>query len=137
MAADTGGDVTAQVVDALWLKAIAGSLTKQEVHERAEARIERVSAQNPVVNSGMLDLHGLTRSASRPSKERLTEARTSWKAQLDHFEADPETWMRDYYVRMLRNFTDDHGVEKGRAFAMKLVRSGEVSEADIPPELRT
>jgi hypothetical protein len=74
--------VTAEVVDALWVEAIERSSTVVGTHERVEALLRLVSAENPVVNRGMLDLHSLTRSGDPPLTD-LVNARAYWLTELE------------------------------------------------------
>jgi hypothetical protein len=136
MSADLRDEVTARVVNELWIDAIDGSIAAEEIHDRVEMLLERVNAESPVVNSGMTTLHALTCSPI-PSPDTLIEARIAWMTEVECYEANPPEWMRRYFVKMVRDHTRRHGVGKGRAFASKLVRDGHMRELDVPPELRT
>ena len=136
MCSERGDPVTVHVVNEMWVAALEGSTTADEVHSRVERLLERVNAESPVVNWGMTRLRGLTRSSSA-STDEFTEARIAWLAEVERYEADREGWMRRYFLDMVGAHTTNHGVEKGRAFATKLVRAGNLHERDLPPELRT
>jgi hypothetical protein len=128
-------EVTAVLVEQLWIEAIDGSASIDDVHRRAEALLDQVNAESPVVNWGLTTLHHLTRSPGRAQGD-LVRARTAWLAEVERYEADPSAWMRRYFQGMIRDFTRLHGPEKGRAFAAKLVRDGHLREPDIPTEVR-
>jgi hypothetical protein len=55
---------------------------------------------------------------------------------VERYKADPALWMRKYFQDMVRDFAKRHGVERGRAFAAKLVRDGFLTQPDLPVELR-
>jgi hypothetical protein len=135
MSTEQGDEVTAQVVDALWLEAIGGLATREGIHERAEELLERVNAESPVVNRGMTDLHALTRLPNRPLAE-LIEGRSDWLAKVAEYNKDPQGWMRRYFVNMVDDFSTRKGVEAARAFAGKLVKQGVIRADDFPAELR-
>jgi hypothetical protein len=128
-------EVTAAIVDELWLQAIDGAVARDEVHRRVEALLERVNAQNPVVNWGMTDLHALTGSSDL-SPDDLIKARGSWLTKVAEHDADPEGWMRGYFVAMLSSFSARNGAEAARAFAAKLVQQELIRGDDIPISLR-
>jgi hypothetical protein len=82
----------------------------------------------------MTDLHALTRRPS-PSDESAA-GREKWSAEFARYEADPEGWMRNYFLAAIKAHTDQFGIERGRSFAMKLVTSNQIDEADLPADLR-
>lgn len=135
MSAEQGDEVTAQVVDALWLEAIDGSVTRERVHERVEELLSRVNAESPVANWGMTDLHAVTRSPDTPLAE-LIEGRIVWLTKVAEYNEDPEGWMRRYFVNIVDDFSTRKGLDAARAFAGKLVKQGVIRADDFPGELR-
>jgi hypothetical protein len=136
MSDEHGDEVTAQVVDRLWVEAIEGSTAADEIHNRVEALLNRVNAESPVVNWGMTTLHALTRTPARP-RDELIEAQNAWVSEVERYQADPKSWQRRYFVDMVRDFTERKGANAGRAFATKLIRDGHIGELDLPAELRS
>jgi hypothetical protein len=134
MSIERCAEVTGVLVERLWAEAVDGSAPIDEVHRRAEALLNLVNAESPVVNWGLTTLHHLTQSPGR-TREDLVRARTAWLAECERYDADPPGWMRRYFHDMIRDFTAHHGSEKGRAFAARLVRAGHLREQDLPAEI--
>jgi hypothetical protein len=130
-----GYEVTVGVVDRLWLEAIDGSRSLEQIHHAVEELLTRVSPESPVVNWGMTDLHILTRP-SGGRRHDLAAARTRWLVKVAEYEEDPTIWMRDYFVNMAQRHAERFGPARGRAFAALLLRSGHVTADDFPAELR-
>jgi hypothetical protein len=87
------------------------------------------------VNWGLTELHRVTGLPGATSAQ-LVESRVTWLSEIERFEADPGGWMRSYFQRMVREFAEAHGVDRGRVLAAKLVRGGQLRPADIPAEVQ-
>jgi hypothetical protein len=124
-------EVTASDVEGLWRDLLEHRDTRNNVACRAEELIGRVNAANPVVNGGLLDVHGLLQLHPDADTAMVTQRRDDWRARLAVFEADPSGWMREYFRSMLRDVADRHGVARAEAFGEKLVRSGEMTAVDV------
>lgn len=127
-------EVTAAEVEQLWNDAVEGN-TQPDVRLRAVALLERANAANPVVEDGLHVLLMLLGATQGPDQPTLVAARDSWRARLCEFESDPSGWMRDYFGRMLREFSDRHGRTRAQSFGEKLVREGHLTDAELRHQL--
>lgn len=127
-------DVTRHDVEHLWDDAISGRLPAASIADRAEALLGRVSSENPVVNWGLTDVYHLHRFPSDSSVD-LIGLRDRWRRQLAEHDVDSDGWMRQYFRSMIAGFAVDHGVERGRAFGLKLVRGGRLTPDDVTAAL--
>jgi hypothetical protein len=120
-------EVTQAMVRHLWDKATQPPLDLVSIRHRAEALLDLVNSANPVVNWGLTDLHALTGSPEA-TVEQLHQRRAAWLTELRRYEVDPDLWLHTYFQDMVRNFTKTHGLDRGRAFATKLVRRTSVGK---------
>jgi hypothetical protein len=128
-------EITKAMVRRLWDEAVQAPHDLASIHDRAEALLDQVNSENPVVNWGRLtDLHALTRSPEAVV-EQLHQHRSAWLTELQQYELDPDLWMRHYFQNMVRDFTRMHGPDRGRMFAARLVREGQLAESDVPGEM--
>ena len=121
------------MVRRLWDEAIEKPQRWASIHKRAEALLEQVNTENPVVNWGLTDLHAATRS-SNSTADSLVQRRSSWLEEIERYDRDPNLWMRRYYQKMIEEQTRAHGSKRGQAFAEKLVPGGRPHKTDVPPE---
>lgn len=133
---DTGRpEVTRAMVEDLWDRALTRPSDRLRISERAEHLLMQVNSENPVVNWGLTDLYYLAGSPATTTDD-LASSRARWLAEVERYESGPALWTRTYLQRMARDFAATHGTERGRAFAAKLVRGGQLSQLDLPMDLR-
>ncbi|WP_165966465.1 hypothetical protein [Actinomadura sp. 7K507] len=128
---EPGTEVTRHDVERLWSDAIAGRCSWQETSDRAQALIDLVNAETPIVNGGLLTLYYLWRPGARRDPESLTEERERWRARLRVYDSDPRAWWRNHYHRMLERHAEQHGVPAAQGFGERLVRDGHLPEDDL------
>jgi hypothetical protein len=128
-------EITRAMVQELWDQALDADAASSDINRRAEDMLMQVNAESPVVNWGLTDLYHLT-LAPKTTTNDLARSRARWLTEVERYEADPALWMRKYFQDMVRGFAKRHGVERGRAFAAKLVRDGFLTQLDLPVELR-
>ncbi len=98
---------------------------------RAELLLDRVNAENPIVNWGLHTLHDLRASVSERNSGELIDSRARWRAQLTEFDADPDGWMREYFSIMIARHAQWRGADAARRFGTKLVRDGHLEMSDV------
>jgi hypothetical protein len=113
--------------------AVQAKKDRTSIHKRAEALLDQVSSESPVVNWGLTELHALTRD-SDVAVDRLDQRRTAWLTELRRYERDPGLWMRRHFQTVIEDFAKTHGPDESGAFASKLVRDGLLAQGDLPSE---
>jgi hypothetical protein len=124
-------EVTPHDVERLWSDVIAGRSSWQETSDRAQALIDLVNSETPIVNWGLLTLYYLWQPGAGRDPESLTEARDRWRAQLRVYDSDPRAWWRGYYQRILARHAELFGVRAAQSFGERLVRYGQLTEYDL------
>jgi hypothetical protein len=124
-------------VERLWSDVIAGRVSWQETSARAEALVERVNSESPVVNWGLLTLYYLWQPGVARDAETLSASRDRWRAQLDEYDADPAGWMQTYFQRMFVDHAQVHSQQAARAFGAKLVAQGLLAATAVDQALGT
>jgi hypothetical protein len=123
--------VTRHDVERLWSDVIGGRVSWQDTSARAEALVERVSSENPVVNDGLVALYYLWQPSVARDAASLSARRERWRAELGKYDADPTAWMVSYFQRMLLGYGEVHGEPAARAFGAKLVAQGLLPAVDV------
>jgi hypothetical protein len=128
-------EITRAMLQELWDEALESRGARSDITRRAEDMLMQANAVSPVITWGLADLYQLTRVPETTTTE-LARPRARWLTELERYEADPALWMREYFQDMVRDFAYRHGVERGRAFAARLVRDGFLTQLDLLVELR-
>lgn len=87
-----------------------------------------------VANWGLNSLYAVT-FRGVPAAEDVSVAHERWRRHVREYQADPGTWDRNYYQRMIIDFAKRYGTERARAFGGKLVASGELRDSDVATAL--
>ena len=123
--------VTRHDVERLWADAIAERCSWLETSRRAEALIDLVNSENPIVNSGLLSLYYLWQPGARRDPKSLSQDRERWRTRLHQYDANPAEWTRRYFEKVLAAHADRQGDEAGRSFGRKLAHFGLLAESDV------
>jgi hypothetical protein len=129
----SGREVVAEDVEPLWSDLMEGRSTAQEAAMRARMLMDTANATH-VASWGLGSLHAVTLGGV-PAAEDVLVAHERWRRHVRQYQADPDAWDRSYYLRMIIDFGKRHGTERARAFARKLVESGELRDADVAAAL--
>ncbi|MGB6455219.1 MAG: hypothetical protein WBH47_12120 [Streptosporangiaceae bacterium] len=100
---------------------------------RARMLLDTANATH-VANWGLSSLYAVT-FRGVPAAEDVSVAHERWRRHVREYQADPDTWDRSYYQRMIIDFAKRHGAERARALGRKLVGSGELRDADVAAAL--
>lgn len=130
------GSVTRRHAEHLWEELIAGRRTWQQTSDDAIALVEQVDAENKIVDKGLLWLYYLWQSEDLRRPDVIIEARRRFRAELAECDTDPVEWECQYYLRMLRGFRSEHGLQKTLRFARNLRRSGLIRQQEVAELLR-
>lgn len=129
--AEAAPDVRRETVEQLWADLIAGRVSWRETSIRAEALVEQVNSENPLVNEGLLTLYYLRQPGASTDTTSLTRSRDCWHARMAEHDANPEGWMRAHFQQMLASHAGAHGEAAARTLGAKLVDRGALNAADV------
>ena len=130
--------VTREDVEKWWSNTLAGKCTTTEAANWAESKLDSAPDAEELVIQALLALQCLKHSpVSRDERARMAQALDLWRAELRHYDADPDAWNRIYFQRMLRDFANRFDDEQARAFGDKLVAAGQLKESDVDDVFRT
>lgn len=126
---EPGREVIPDDVELLWSDLIEGRCSSTETMARAQSLMATANATH-VANWGLSSLYHLIYAGTEDAAAHRL-AREAWRHHVWEYNADPESWDRNYCQRMLIEFAEEHGIDRARSFGEKLFRRGEMRQADV------
>lgn len=126
----SGGSVTRHDAEQLCADLLSGQRTWQQTSADAIALVERVDADNRIVNDWLLWLIDVRYEDQRQT-EIIHAARQHFREALARYDADRDGWELRYVLRHIVGMWSSFGREKALHTARKHVRHGMLTENEL------
>lgn len=127
----SGGSVTRHDAERLCADLLSGRRTWQQTSSDAVALVERVDADNRIVNDWLLWLYYLRLFEDRRQPDVIHAARQHFREALARYDADRDGWELRYMLRHIAGMWSSFGREKALHSARKNVRLGMLTEKEL------